>query len=210
MSIDAKVDQVKLAIENAHNNSSKLSVEAMSVRGFTGSKIRHLLNNLGAISENYLEIGVYKGATFIASNFQNSLNAYCCDNWSSFCEHEDCRSLFHKNTKDFIDNPFKVFDQSCWDLTKKEIDKPIDFYLYDGAHEYEDQFKALSVIYPLLDDTFIYCVDDWSWPAVNTGCRSGIKECDLTIEFEQELVGENSHPEWWNGFYVAVLTKKQK
>jgi len=202
------IEKVKISITNTLLNESKLDAESSAVQGFTGIKIRHLLNNLGSFSTNYLEIGVHKGATFVAANFGNSMNSYCCDNWVDFDEQGRSRKEFYYNKGRLLNNPIKVFDQSCWDLTADQIDTKIDFYLYDGPHDYEDQVMALSVIHPFLAETFIYCVDDWDWEMVHTGAREGIRRANLEVLFEQEFVGGGSDPNWWNGFYVAVLRKK--
>jgi hypothetical protein len=60
-----------------------------------------LLNNLGEMSEaHYLEVGVHKGATFVATNFKNNLlSSIAVDNWSEFAQDGETKKEFIKNTK---------------------------------------------------------------------------------------------------------------
>lgn len=59
---------VKASLELADNERSKISEREKDIFGLTSIKVRALLNNLcSKENTNYLEIGVYKGATIISA-----------------------------------------------------------------------------------------------------------------------------------------------
>lgn len=196
-------------IENAilmgQQEKSKLTHKTFDAPGFTSPKIRHLLNNLGQIPGNhYLEIGVHKGATFIATNFENELeSSFAIDNWSEFAQDGDTKKEFLYHTGKLL-NPskFKFYEQDCFSLKKEQFPNLINFYLYDGCHSYESQYKSLEYFYPFLDDVFIFLVDDWNWPDPQKGTRQAIKDLKLNILYEKEL-----NEGWWNGLFVSLLKK---
>lgn len=179
----------------------------MSIGGYTSKKIRHLLNNLGSISENYFEIGCHRGATFCATIFHNKIiTAIACDDYSELNEGNP-KEEFIKNVEKYrlFNIIFKFYDAFENQLLEREP----DLYLYDGSHSEWAHRMALTHFYKMLPDEFIYCVDDYQWPAVKTGTQDGIKECGFEVLFERELGMEkpSDHYEYWNGFYVSLLKK---
>ena len=63
---------VETSIELGDQMKSKLDRAAFQARGFTSPKVRHLLNNLGSLDGlDYLEVGVHRGAMFVATNYKN-------------------------------------------------------------------------------------------------------------------------------------------
>ena len=54
-------------------------------------------------------------------------------------------------------------------MTREQLTAPINFYLYDGEHSFEAQRQALTHFYAMLDDVFIFLVDDYSWDAAKAG-----------------------------------------
>lgn len=87
--------------------------------------------------------------------------------------------------------------------------------MYDGNHDINNHYRALSHFYGCLDDIFIYIVDDWNWLEVREGTMSAINNLKLNILFEKtiRLTNDNSTTSakdtWWNGIYAAVLQKKE-
>lgn len=200
------IDHIQKSIKCAEMNKSALNSGAFDVPGFTSPKIRHLLNNLGKFPGfHYLEIGVHKGATFVAANEGNEfLSSIAVDNWSEFADGPDgaVRKEFLRHCKRLIKNKYTVYEQNCFSITQDQIKNPINLYLYDGAHDYESQKKALTHFYPMLADEFVFMVDDWSWDDPQRGTRDAIAELKPQIEFEAELIDG-----WWNGFYISLMRK---
>lgn len=202
-----KIGLIKEAIEKAEREESRLDDYCFKIGSYSSPKIRHLLNNLGQIfrtetiapTYNYLEVGVHRGGTFVATLFRNNLNGVAIDNWSEFNEDNTVKKEFLENIKPFGDN-VKFIESDCFkvELPKNEY----SMYLYDGGHGYEEQKLGITYFYQNMKDEFILCVDDYNWEQVLKGTQDGIKEMGLTVLFEQHLV-DGYH----NGFYVALLKK---
>ncbi len=215
-----KIEQIKEAIEKAKRLESKLTRDVIdSVGGFTSPHIRHLLNNLGSISNKYFEIGVHLGATFVSAcykNFQDFANInpiiFCADNFSEFNENdpfkdfvENCKKYninYYLTIADcFIDNPTYTIGFGKGILMAQPNN--IDLYLYDGNHADWAQKKAITHFYSAMANEFIFLADDYDWQQVYEGTQAGLKEMDAEILFEQTLTGT----EWHNGLYIALLKK---
>lgn len=197
------IDKIKNCIERALRKESGLPEEALAVEGMTGLMVRHLLNNLGRISGNGLEVGCYRGAMTVASKFGNpDLSYTVCDNWSQF--DSNLVELI-KNTSKF-GIPLYVLGEDCF-MVNTGIFNSIDFYIYDGDHSEESHKKALTHFKKALAKQFILVVDDYSWPQVPRGTMQGIEESGMKILFSQELgMGvEGDRDGWWNGIFVALI-----
>lgn len=202
-----KIELIKEAVEKAEREESKLDDYCFKIGSYSSPKIRHLINNLGGIFKtdtisprySYLEVGVHRGGTFVATLFRNNLYGTAIDNWSEFNEDGTVKKEFLENIKPFGDT-VKFIEADCF---KTELPKDeYSMYLYDGPHGYEEQKLGITYFYSNMKDEFILCIDDYGWEQVKKGTQDGIKEMGLTVLFEQELI-DGYH----NGFYVALLKK---
>ena len=197
------IKHVDLAVERAERQESKINLEVRSVPAYTSDKIRHLLNNIGSMDGlNHLEIGVHRGGTYVATNYGNNLNSVAVDNWSEFAQDGTKAEFLGYCDTLLAGKKVRFIERDCFKLTKEDFAEPINFYNYDGNHSYESQVLALTHMYPILADTFILTVDDYSWADVNRGTRKGIADLNLKVLYEREL-----YEGYWNGMFVAVLQK---
>ena len=61
----------------------------------------------------------------------------------------------------------------------------------------------------MLDDTFIYIVDNYNWDFIQIATRDSIKDtCIIHYEFTKLTEG-NDKNDFWNGMYVAILSKQK-
>ena len=200
------------SIDCADSFISNISFESLQVEGYTGWKIRHLLNNLCQIPEtNYFEVGAWKGATTVSAlmNNERSVNsAIIIDNWSQFGGPRDD---FLMNSKRFLSNiPLRLYEDNCFLIEQDKIfSEPITVYLYDGPHNIDHQYGAFTHFNARFDDVFIALVDDWNWGHVQAGTKKAFNELGYTILFEKEFFTDTNGDGkgWWNGFYVAVIRK---
>lgn len=212
-----KVELIKEAIEKAKRHESKMDETAWSVPALSSLKIRHLMNNLGAISTNYLECGVHKGGLFCSTlrNNPNLSSVTANDNFASDIIGKDkAEPQFRQNVRKCVpsDRFLHVDVRICntFDLDPASITgKPIDLYLFDGDHSYESQRDAMTHFLPAMADEFIVCVDDFDWPEVMTGTEEGIKLSGCDVLFHDQFKGnDHDNSGWWNGFFIALLKKK--
>lgn len=212
---DTIIEHVKASICNAYANVSKCTPEIIAMEGMSGSRTRHLYNNICSIPDTiYLEVGTWKGSSFISAMFRNeSAYGFCVDNWCEFGgPREECISSFSHYLN--IEN-MTVLDMDCWNVNAEHLKhKPITVYLYDGAHTYHDQKRAITHFAPFLSDIAIIMVDDWTcdWVDVKRGTMDGIAEAGLHVLYSNEIpkTTENYHQggdSFWNGCGVFVVSK---
>lgn len=208
MSNSDSVLSVMAAIAKGNQKTSILSQRQLEVDGMTGIKVRHLLNNLAAISNNCFEVGCFKGAMTVAANYGNHVNYFICDNWSQYNNAETNKDDFYGNIESH-GIKCTVFEQDCFTIDLSKLPK-IDLYIFDGDHNVEAQTKALTYFKPVLAEQFILVVDDYSWPEAMEGTELGIKEAGMKVLFAKELgVGiEGDADGWWNGLLVALIENK--
>lgn len=199
------VDLIIQAIDDAAKDKSKLTNEILELPSFSSAKIKHLLNNLGAISSSGGEVGTHKGAYSVAANYKNNLNYWVSDNWSEFDQDGESKRIFYENMERYKVG-CKVFEQDCFTIDLNEVSKT-DFYIYDGNHQYLPTKQGLTYFYPVLSNEFIYCVDDWRWMHIKNATYDAIKELNLEIIYQQQLWDGIEDSIWWNGFSVFLLKK---
>jgi hypothetical protein len=213
MDIDL-VNHVKVAFENAENNTSKLSDEILALEGFSGKKTRHFYNNLLSKDNiSYLEIGTWKGATVCSAMYNNNATVVCIDNWSELGgPKHDFLVNFDKfkgaNNATFIEG-------DCYTITHNI--SGVNVYLYDGNHTFESQYNALTKYINSLADTFIFIVDDWNWDFVRESTKKSIVDLNLTVLYDHSIIipsepgthlnSTQDKEGWWNGIYFGVLKK---
>ncbi len=192
-------------VKNAERHLSKLDSKYMGrLTGGLGSpKVWHLLNNLGAQSKVYLEIGSFMGASLMATLEGNDhLTAYTCDD---FRLKPTIRNHFFQNTKHYV---FKFFEQDCFTIDRSQI-LPVDLYFFDGEHTYEAQYKALTYFIDCMDDECTFIVDDWTMKPVQEGTWDAINDLGLIVK-ECTIVGEGKIKDrdgWWSGLGIFKLKK---
>lgn len=208
----AKIEHIRECFKRVEKNYSKLTTELLSLEGMSSSKVRHFLNNLCSMPDTYyLEIGVFKGSTFIAALYQNQQSvkeATAIDNWSEFGNNKD---IFLYQTKKHLNQiNFRFIEQDSFTLNiEKNFSKKINIYFYDGYHSAEAQKKAFTYYNNIFDDTFITVIDDWNSEDVRKGTFDAFDELHYSILFEAELPAQYNGDlaNWWNGIYVAIVSK---
>lgn len=216
-----KIELIQQAISEANMFRSKLTPEALSVPGYTSLKIRHLMNNLGALSTNFCEVGSHKGGTLCSGIYQNVnlSEVTSIDNFSEFDDGKPMQELI--NNVGMFNPPtvkFNLIVRDCWDIPNPP--KNVDFFMYDGEHSTESQRRAMTEFIPWLADECIFVIDDFSaWPFVKEATKQGIALAELRyrlknapgykVLFEQELWdgNEGNNMGWHNGFWVGLLSK---
>lgn len=215
-SLEFLINHVAKSIEAADKNQSKLTPEILGLEGMSGAKTRHLYNNICQLEgANYLEVGTWKGSSFISAIYKNPIKSIAIDNWSEFNGPKDeflnniamyCQESDHS----FIERDSFEINQS--DITSRY--DSVDIYLYDGCHKYESHKSAITHFSQFLSKYSIIMIDDWRnddlWERVQRGTYDGIKESGLIVhqKFERITKQESTGPnEYWNGFGIFICEK---
>jgi hypothetical protein len=209
------IEHVKKSIKNAYENKSKLPEMILEMEGMSGRKTRHLYNNLcSAGYKNYLEVGTWKGSSFISAMYKNNVTGYCVDNWSEF---NGPKNEFYSNLKTFLSNEeYHTHDKDSWLVTKQDVPCPIDIFLYDGDHSAEAHKKAITYFHTFLSKYAIIIIDDWclvDFPYIKQVTMDGFRESNLTIHYTHEipLVNTTQYSQkgntFWNGCGIFVVER---
>jgi hypothetical protein len=204
----------------AENEESKITQDILDIEGMSGAMTRHFYNNLLSMNDvRYLEIGTWKGSSTCAAIYENDATVVCIDNWTEFQEGEQVRKEFLENLEKFKGkNKIQFLEADCFSMNPKFLPK-CNMYLYDGRHNVEDHYMALSHFYEVMDDEFIYICDDWDWAAVREGTWNAIRDLNLeVVTFVERSLKEGdtwkptgyARGTWWNGIWAAVLRKSQR
>jgi hypothetical protein len=230
MDLESLIRHTERAVYNASINSSKLTDEILEMEGMSGYKTRHLYNNVCNLpGAKYLEVGTWKGSSFISALYGNMLgHSYCVDNWSEFNDSvwgKDPYSTFRTNVDRYLGEGRKdltILNKNCWDVTlhsQHDIGAgSIDVFMYDGEHSYEAQKRAITHYAPFFSKYVIIMIDDWEcdWWHVRDATYEGLDEAGLKIHYVCEIprstpfgayhCGGNT---FWNGCGVFVCESKQ-
>jgi len=209
-----KIELIKQAIEKADKMQSRLDGQSIMVPALASLRIRHLLNNLGAISTVAVDHGSHVGGSFcsIVANNPNLEVAVSIDSWASDeTEGHKYEQDFRGNAERFIPKKTKlqVIKSDSFSVDLSVLPKNIDLYYFDGSHDADSQCRAITYYLPAMANEFIYCVDDFMLEDVKEGTERGIKESGVEVLFEQEFVTDHEYDNmsWWRGWKVFLLRK---
>ncbi len=208
------IEQVRHALDRALRDESQLDPNALAIRGMSGRKYRHFINNLirALPDPHYLEVGSWAGSTLCAAVNGNAVKATAIDNWSEFGgpKQEFSTNLARFVTADahvgFIEADFRRVDFARLGS--------FNVYLFDGPHEMEDQFDGVAMARPALDPYFVLIVDDWNWQRVRDGTLQALSRLQLRTLYMVEIrtTLDDTHPavafqhsDWHNGYFIGVI-----
>jgi predicted O-methyltransferase YrrM len=193
-------------IAEAMAEHSKCTTEILAIEGMSSAKVRHFLNNVCSHPDaKYLEVGVWKGATFCSALCGNSISALAVDNFSEFGgTHEQ----FVANCESTIGRIPKCCSMDFRQLGRGVTER-FNILFYDAGHSYEDQRAAIIELSRVLEMDFLLVVDDWNWTKVRSGTMNGIRDAGISITASWELpANDNGDIEnWWNGLFVALCQR---
>jgi hypothetical protein len=208
-----EIRHIEQSIINAINGESKLTPDILDITGMSSPRNRHLLNNLLDMPDvNYMEIGAYKGSTFISAMYQNNVNySYVIDDWSE-CEdiHDDARTAFLRNCKTFEVPNYELIEINCFAIDLAKIKNKINVFFYDGNHERKLTRNSLLYYFNVLADEFLYIVDDYDWEGPSLGVADALEKVNLEVVYSRHLKsnGMNDMNTWWNGLGIFILKKR--
>jgi len=160
---------------------SKLNQDVLNIHVITSNKVRSLLNNICSIEGTYLEVGVFRGATFCSAIYNNDkLHAIGIDNFASpnlmpMGVSQKLASYLKQGLdvtpqENFIDNVKRFGDPDRLDIYKTDYTTfdysqlpKLDIVFYDGDTKFHDQYVTLKKLITQFSDKTILIMDDWNW-----------------------------------------------
>lgn len=215
--VDVLVRHAEQAIADAYANKSRLSGTALTIHGQLGTKTRHLYNNMCNLPEStYLEVGTYKGASFVSAMYGNDrTKGFCVDIW---CEYGGKRECYFNVFGHLPENSVHVIDKDCWQVTSDDIKgNKLDVFMFDGPHSLEDQKKAITYYHQFFKKYVIILIDDWVIDVprcqAKKGTLLGLEEMKLKVHFSKEIGLVNTtelhkgNDTFWNGIGIFVCER---
>lgn len=209
-------DLVRSCFTDALEYKGKLNDYVLNIDGMSGRKYRYFINNLMERIDNprYLEVGSWAGSTLCSAIYGNNLRAVAVDNWSQF---GGPAPLFFANVANCCSRT-AIPTVICDDFRKVDFRAlgVFNVYLFDGPHEYQDQYDGLAVALDALTEEFVFIVDDWNWTPVRQGTYDVIRNLNLDILYKIEVrtTQDDTHApvhgkqsDWHNGYFISVLKK---
>ena len=213
---------VRQSLELALAGTSKVSPEILDIPGMSGRRYRYFINNLmeRLAAPRYLEIGSWAGSTLCSALYGNKVDAVAVDNWSLFGGPADqfftnLAAFKGASTVSFLEKDFRAIDFTTFGATFGKF----NVYLFDGPHDFIDQYDGVMLAQPVLEQRNIQIVDDWNWSAVREGTQKAIADLGLRTEFRTEIrtsmdetapeppPGGHKNSDWHNGYFIAVLSR---
>jgi hypothetical protein len=229
---DFLINHVNKSFELADQNISKLTNDILQMEGMTGRKTRHLYNNLCNLDNiNYLEVGTWKGSSFVSAIYGNNTNCLAVDNFEEFTDFAFGSEVIHpregfiQNMNKFCNNiNYSFKEKNSFELVKEDLPfDSADIYLYDGNHDYNEHKMAITYFLEFLSDYSIIIIDDWTWgypnpdsygsSVIQTATYDGIKDSGLIVHHKVERssdYGRGGIETYWNGVCVLVCEKLKK
>ncbi len=206
------------AFERSLAGDGGLDPKILSIRGMSGKVFRTFLNGLVKTVDDarYLETGVFQGATLCSAIWQNRISVTAIDNWS---EYGGPANAFYKNLGEVWEPSasITILNRDFRKVNYSHIGK-FNVHLFDGPHQYQDQYDGARLVHDALDDTAIFIVDDWNWEQVRSGTERGLLDSGVRVLYSIEVrtTLDNSFPklhstasDWHNGVFMAVIQKSQ-
>jgi hypothetical protein len=169
------------------------------VLGMSGALTRVVINALCARPPiSYLEVGLAGGSTFISAthnNMESNVNQFVgVEAWSPdhFRSGKEVKEKFYSNFKKYngdIESSKAVigiieanfFNLNLFERFQEANLKAVNCYFYDADHSENATWWGLAAAYCVLDDYFIYIVDDWNDQHVRKGAIRAIKDLGLNV-----------------------------
>jgi len=210
------VAHVKETLISVKSGTRRLPQEIHDYTGYSGPYTREFYNAICSFENcSYLEIGTWYGSSSISALYGNTVMATFIDNWSEFNGNKDI--LISALEKYKGNSTYTLIESNSWNVDVATLPK-YDVYLYDGAHTYEDHYKAIVKYWSCLKDTAIIMVDDWNWTdIVKAGTMDAFRDIGATILFSEEITllpeeirdmpDHKGRSTWWNGIGIFVISK---
>ena len=146
----------------------------------------------------FLNVGVWNGFSFLSGLVNNPDKA--CIGVDNFSQFGGPRDAFLARFEKYKSPRHQFHDVDYQEYFARLHRDPIGFYIFDGPHTYEDQFKGLSVAEPFFSENCLVLVDDTNWEAAYRGTLDFIARSPhrYRMLLDQKTT-RNCHPTFWNG-----------
>jgi|TARA_R110001592_G_scaffold192329_1_gene438987 hypothetical protein len=226
---------VQAALEMSQVDKSNLDEWLRKIDGSSSNRLRAFINNLcGADNVNYLEIGVYKGATLmsaLASNhktkavgIENSMYDWRKPNPSIIPEGSPCwpsmiRDLNYnlekwKTTSGYVADAITIIEDSFQNVDYSKLPTFNICYLDIEQLNAATLDEFFTIVYPNLDKECVLIVSGVTNSIIMEELNKALLRNDdnFTIEYEFLKISSSGSDSrnYWNGIRILGLKRKVK
>lgn len=195
--------ELNISFGATHASTMATLAPLIGIRGMSTLAIAHIIHELTKYlegGESYVNVGVWKGFTFLAGVLNRNCTSIGIDNFSEFGGPKEeflanytplqhARSSFHE--MDYVDYFRNVHDGT------------IGFFFYDGEHSYENQLKSLEIAEPFLSKNAIILVDDTNHRPARDATLDFLKSRHQQYEVVlDQFTAVPGHPTYHNGLML--------
>lgn len=216
------IEHIEKSLHWSDLEVSKLTQDILDIPGISSNKVKMFLNNLCNLpNAKYLEIGVYRGATFCSAIYGNDIKAIGIDNWSSpfikpanpnhklgFYQQksQNPKDEFLNNVKKYANTKnVEAYMANYLDFDYSTIE-PVDIIFYDGETKFYDRYNIIKKLLPIMKNECIFIFDDWVWE--NDKALQSIQDSGLFIKYQKNIYTNGEDPnDYWNGLGIFILQK---
>lgn len=211
------------AFHTAESDKSGLREFERDLYGASGRKTRHAINNICGIKEGltYLELGVYRGSTLVAANYNNKLTTYAVDDFTMDIKEpkqykESGWNNARQATVDLL-NRYKfsnvnIIEEDAFKVDVKKIAKKVDIIHYDLDEHHANVEQILRKYLSVFDKHTVLMFSNWNSNGVRKAFAQFTKTPGIEIEplFEKLSNNAGDNMNWYNGFAVFLFTLNTK
>ena len=188
-----------------HPRDRRLQPVAERVENLAKENNLALLNLAASLlgpEEAYVEVGVYHGASLIASMLGNEDKRFV--GIDSFGFRGGSLEKVEANLESFglprpeilVGNAFELVPGGALDAV------PIGVWYYDAAHDYDAQVRGLEIAEPLLAPGALVIVDDTDWERVERAMDDYLAGQPRATRILTLDGKDRGSPQWWEGMQV--------
>lgn len=161
--------------------SQKFMTKAQSLKGLAGAGTAEAISETckRMAAETYLEVGIFQ-ATNLLQVAENNPNTACwgVDNFSE--SFEESKLYPNLTTQELVTKRIADAGLKNCSILKEDFREffatyssmpPVDIYLYDGPHRYQDQVDGVELALPFLNDKAFVFVDDFASENVQSAAK---------------------------------------
>jgi predicted O-methyltransferase YrrM len=152
--------------------------------------------------EAYAEVGVYHGASLIASMMGNEDKRFI--GIDTFDFREGSVESVEANLERFgVPRP-EILVGDAFELVPGGAieERSVGVWYYDAAHDYDSQVRGLAIAEPLLVDGALVIVDDTDWSRVAQAMDDYLAAQPRARRVLEVVGKERGFPHWWEGMQV--------
>ncbi|MCU0820970.1 MAG: class I SAM-dependent methyltransferase [Spirochaetes bacterium] len=146
----------------------------------------------------FVNVGVWHGFSFLCGLVNNPGKK--CVGIDNFSEFGGPREAFLARFKNYKSGNHEFHDMDYLEYFTQVHKGMIGFYIYDGNHSRENQYRGLKAAEPFFSENCLILIDDINWPEPEEGTNDFIAGSRYKYNvIAQQCTSHNCHPTFWNG-----------